>query len=135
MAGDAALELDVLAGELAVARLDAGEPVPDWAEGGPIAAVVRSADELTVVCPSANLPDGVLRESGFRALLVRGPLDFGMTGVISSLSGPLARAGIPIFVLSTFDTDYLLVRERQLEQASRVLREAGHEVFTPGPER
>jgi uncharacterized protein len=124
--GDAALKLDVLDGDLAVARLGAGEPVPEWAEGGAIGAVVRSADELTVVCPSANVPDGVRRESGFRALFVRGPLDFGMTGVISGLSAPLARAGVPIFVLSTFDTDYLLVREHQLKQASRALREAGH---------
>jgi hypothetical protein len=121
----------VLGGELSVARLDAGEPVPDWAEGGAISAVVRSPGELTVVCPSANVPGGVRRESGFRALVVKGPLDFGMTGVISSLSAPLARAGVPIFVLSTFDTDYLLVQERQLEQVSHVLREAGHEVFTP----
>ena len=93
---------------------------------------LRTADELTVLCPSANVPEGVRREGGFRALVVQGPLDFGMTGVISSLSGPLAYAGIPIFVLSTFDTDYLLVREERLEAASRVLREAGHEVFTPG---
>ena len=66
-------------------------------------------------------------------MVVRGPLDFAITGVVSALSAPLAQAGIPIFVMSTFDTDYLLVREARLGDAVSVLRDAGHEVFTTSP--
>jgi hypothetical protein len=128
--GDAALMLDVLEGSLAVARLRPDEPPPQWASGGPLCAVARTAQELSVVCPSGKVPAGVRQEDGFRAMVVRGPLDFATTGVVSALSAPLAQAGIPIFVMSTFDTDYLLVREALLDAAVSVLRDAGHEVFT-----
>jgi hypothetical protein len=128
--GDPALMLDVLDGGLAVARLGPDEPLPQWASGGPLCAVARTAQELSVVCPAERVPTGVRQEDGFRAMVVRGPLDFAVTGVVSALSAPLARAGIPIFVISTFDTDYLLVREARLDQAMSVLRDAGHEVFT-----
>ena len=128
--GDAALMLDVLDGSLAVARLGADEPLPEWASGGPLCAVARTAQELSVVCPVERVPEGVRQEAAFRALVVRGPLDFAITGVVSALSAPLAAAGIPIFVMSTFDTDYLLVREPRLGEAVSVLRGAGHEVFT-----
>ena len=128
--GDPALMLDVLDGRLAVARLGPVEEVPPWATGGPLCAVARTAQELSVVCPAEQVPAGVRQEDGFRAMVVRGPLDFAITGVVSALSAPLAQAGIPIFVMSTFDTDYLLVREARLDQAVSVLRDAGHEVFT-----
>jgi hypothetical protein len=128
--GDAALMLDVLGGSLSVARLGPGEPLPRWASGGPLCAVTRTTRELSVVCPAEQVPPDVRQESGFRAMVVRGPLDFAVTGVVSALSAPLARAGVPIFVMSTFDTDYLLVREARLDEAVSVLRDAGHEVFT-----
>ena len=127
---DEALQIDVLEGVLAIARLDPLAATPEWATGGPLCVVARTAEELSVVCPEDRIPAHVRHESGFRAFMVRGPLDFGMTGVIGALSGPLARAGIPIFVMSTFDTDYVLVRTRQLPQAAQVLKDAGHEVFT-----
>ena len=114
--GDPALMLDVLDGRLAVARLGPDEPLPQWAAGGPLCAVARTAQELSVVCPAEQVPPGVRQEDGFRAMVVRGPLDFAITGVVSALSAPLAQAGIPIFVMSTFDTDYLLVREARLDQ-------------------
>jgi uncharacterized protein len=123
-----ALHLDVLPGGSAVARLDPSADVPDWARDDALSAVIRTADELTVVCPAAAVPPDVRCEGPFRALAVRGPLDFALTGVLASLAAPLAQDGISIFVLSTFDTDLLLVRERDLPAARASLERAGHRI-------
>lgn len=86
----------------------------------------RTQAEITLVCPEACLPEGALAvESGWRALMVEGPLDFALTGVLASLTGALAGAGIPVFAVSTFDTDYLLVKSARLTDAARALRCAG----------
>ena len=124
----AALHLDVLPGSSAVARLEPSADVPDWAQDGALNAVIRTADELTVVCAPAAVPAGVLSEGPFRTLAVRGPLDFALTGILASLAAPLAADGISIFVLSTFDTDLLLVREHDLPAARASLERAGHRI-------
>lgn len=93
--------------------------------------MTRTADELSVVCAGANVPAAVQAERDWCVLKVRGPLDFAQTGVLARLAAPLAAAGVPIFVLSTFDTDYLLVRAARLVDALAALRDAGHEVETP----
>jgi len=109
-------------GRLAVCRLPTQEPVPDWVWGAGFVSVTRTGEELSVVCPEERLPAYVERaERGFRAFGVEGPLDFALSGVLASLLEPLARAGIPVFVVSTFDTDYLLVREAQAERAAQAL--------------
>jgi uncharacterized protein len=121
----------VLDGELAIARLGAGEDVPAWAAGAGDAglhAVVRTRAELSIVCDAARVPDGVRAERGWRALGVEGPLDLGLTGVLSALLAPLADAGVPIFAVSTCDTDYVLVRSERLAEAVAALRVAGHAV-------
>ncbi len=122
------LALDVLPGEVAVARLDPASPVPTWAHDRTFCALVLTADELTVVCPAAAVPDGVRCEGPFRVLAVRGPLDFALTGILASLTQPLAEARISIFALSTFDTDVLLVRTADLPAATAALVAAGHPV-------
>jgi uncharacterized protein len=123
------LELRVLPGALAVARLRPGEPVPAWASAaGALHAVVRTAGELSVVCDDAAVPAGVRAERGFRALAVAGPLDFALTGVLAALAVPLAEAGVPIFAVSTYDTDHLLVRAERLGEAIAALEAAGHRV-------
>jgi len=119
------LQLELLDGTLAVCRLDAGAPVPAWA-AGPFVSVTRTDAELSVVCSAEGVPAGVRAEGGWRALRVRGPLGFGMTGVLASLASPLAGRGVSIFVVSTYDTDYLLVQERDLERARHALVLAGH---------
>ena len=123
-----ALDLDVLPGSSAVARLDPAAEVPGWARDTTLSAVIRTADELTIVCPPAAVPAGVRSEGPFRTLAVRGPLDFALTGILASLAAPLARDGISIFVLSTFDTDLLLVREHDLPAARATLAAAGHRI-------
>jgi uncharacterized protein len=116
-------------GALAVARLEPDAPLPAWAQpGGALHAVVRTAAETTVVCAQDAVPAGVRAERGFRALAVAGPLDFALTGVLAGLALPLARAGVSIFAVSTYDTDHVLVREDRLEDAVAALRAAGHRV-------
>lgn len=121
------LTLDVLPGELAVCRLPGEAPSPDWAVGT-LVSITRAPGELTVVCDATAVPPSVEKERGWRALAVRGPLDLSLTGVLASLAGPLADAGVPVFVISTYDTDYLLVRDADLERAVAALRAAGHQV-------
>jgi len=126
-------DLRVLPGALAIARLGAGDPVPAWATGagaaaGALVAVVRTPAELSIVCADACVPDGVRAERGWRALEVAGPLELSMTGVLAALTAPLARAGVAIFAVSTFDTDYVLVPAAALDDAVAVLRADGHRV-------
>jgi uncharacterized protein len=130
------LDLRVLDGDLAVARLAPDAPVPGWASlapaggGAPAAlvAVVRTAAELSVVCAASTVPGGVTAERGWRALEVAGPLDLALTGVLSALLAPLADAGIAVFAIATYDTDYVLVRGDRLAGAVDALRAAGHRV-------
>lgn len=118
------IHLRVLPGTLAICRLGPDEPVPAWA-GGPFVAITRTPDELSVVCDEAGVPGEVRAERGWRALQVAGPLDFGLTGVLAGLTTPLAAAGVPVFAISSFDTDYLLVRGQDLSSATRALQQSG----------
>lgn len=122
------LRLDVLPGRYAVARLDGTEELPGWADGPGFTSVSRSGEELSVVCDESRVPDHVHAERGFRCLRVAGPLNFAQTGILASIAGPLADAGISIFAVSTFDTDYLLLRGDDLAAAVAVLAAADHQI-------
>lgn len=124
----APLVLSPLPGRWAVCRLHPESAVPAWAEGGAFFSATRTRDELSVVCEEAAVPDGVKAEKGWAALRVHGPIPFGTTGVLSSLTAPLAEAGISVFALSTFDTDHLLVKAESLSDTVAALRKAGVEV-------
>lgn len=113
--------------ELAVVRLPADDVPPGWARGA-FVSVTRTEEELSVVCDAAAVPSDVTAERGWRRLEVRGPLDFALTGVLASLAGPLAEAGVPVFVISTHDTDHLMVKGDRLAHAEAALRAAGHQV-------
>lgn len=121
------LRLSTLPGILAVARLGAGDAVPDWARGD-FLSITRTADELSIVCDDAAVPSGVQAERGWRALKLHGPIPFELVGIASALVAPLAEARISVFVLSTFDTDYVLVKGERLDDAAEALRRAGHDV-------
>lgn len=121
--------LDLLSGRFAVARLAPGAPWPAWAlVAVPPVFLARTPDELSIVALETVLPGDITAQGGFRALRVRGPLDLAMVGVMASLAEPLARAGISLLAIGTFDTDYLFVAEDALESAIAALRTAGHEV-------
>ena len=120
------LEFTLLPGGLAVCRLEGGAPIPGWALGGPFVSVTRTADELSVVCPETAVPEGVVVAPGWRCLRLDGPFDFSVTGLVSSFSGLLAEAGISLMVICTYDTDYLLVRNPDLDRAIASLEKGGY---------
>jgi hypothetical protein len=116
----------VLPDSFAICRLNSDSPVPTWATAGPFLSITRTADELSIVCPEAAVPEGTRCERDFRCLRIAGTLDFSEVGVLASLVTPLAEAGVSVFAISTFDTDYLLVKDRDLQKAVAVLQRAGH---------
>ena len=118
----------VLSARLAVCRLAADTPLEGLPLGDGLWSVTRTADELSVVLDEDLVPCAWRVERGWRCLQVEGPLDFGMTGVLAELSGALAAADISLFALSTYDTDYLLVRAADLDRAVEVLRARGHQI-------
>ncbi|KPL88418.1 ACT domain-containing protein [Ardenticatena maritima] len=126
------LTLSLLPHVLGVCRLDAESAIPAWATQDAFFSITRTADELSIVCPAALIPAGVTAETGWRCLKVHGPLDFSLVGVLRSIAEPLAQAGISIFAISTYDTDYVLVQADALPRAIEALRRAGHRVNEAG---
>lgn len=123
------LKLSLLPDQLAICRFPKGAAIPTWALSGGFFSVTRTPAELSVVCSQNLVPSDLQSERDWRCLKVEGPLDFAMTGVLASLTETLASADISIFVISTYDTDYLLVRESDLGKAQLVLIQAGHEIL------
>ena len=123
------LNLRLLEGNYAVCRLGAAEKVPAWAmNAGGFSSITRTADELSVVCAEAVVPAGTRCETGWRIFQVEGPLDFSMIGVLVSVTQPLADAKVSVFSISTYDTDYVFVREADIEKAIGAFSAAGHRV-------
>jgi len=122
------MQLRVLPDGYAVVRLQPGSELPSWVDRGPFRSVTRTDNEVSVVCRDRDVPDGESAERGWRVLELKGPLDFSLSGVVASLVVPLAEESIPIFVISTFETDYVLVRGADLDAASLTLAVAGHSV-------
>lgn len=120
--------LRLLAGAYAVARLPADAAIPGWADGPGLSSVTRTTDELSIVCPSVRVPAGVQAVRTWRAFQLVGPVPFSTTGVVSALTAPLAAARVGVFVLSTFDTDYLLVDAANLAATVATLRAAGYDL-------
>ena len=123
------LTIKVFEETLGVCRLDKNAQVPDWAKGD-FLSVTRTSDELSIVCCQKNIPEQVKCEQGWRYFRIEGILDFTQVGILSSLSGTLARPGISIFAISTYDTDYILVKEQELDRAVEALRLEGYHVST-----
>lgn len=128
------LRLSVMDGRLCVCRLPRSSIRESRIEdfGGSFFSITRTPDEISVVCSEGDEPEGAAVERGWRAMKVEGKMDFSMTGILASISAPLAEADVPIFVVSTYDTDYVLVKEAMLGRAKSVLSEAGHE-FVEAP--
>jgi hypothetical protein len=120
------LTLSVLPERLAVCRLAPDAPVPERLARARFWSVTRTDEELSIVLPEELVSADWQAETGWRCLKVLGPLDFSLTGILASLAGSLAEAGVSIFAMSTYDTDYILVKEGDLEQAERALLARGH---------
>jgi len=123
------MKLEILKIKLCICKLKFDDPIPDWSIKGDFFSVTRTSDELSLVCSQSAVPANIQAENDWRVLKVQGPLDFGLTGILSKLSTTLAEAGISIFAISTFDTDYLLVREEKLAQAIESLKKKGYEII------
>ena len=122
------LTLSVLPETLAICRLEREAGVPMWVTGS-FVSITRTRDELSIVCHERDVPPGVKADRGWRALKIEGPLDLALTGVLASIAVPLAEARINIFAISTFDTDYVLVKADRVAEAIGVLRRAGQRVL------
>jgi len=118
----------VLEETFAVCRLNPEDEIPAWATVAGFCSVTRTTDELSVVCPVEYIPEDVKVERGWRAFKVEGPLEFSLVGMLAGISTSLAEAGISIFAISTYDTDYVLVKEEKLGLAIATLRRQGYEV-------
>jgi uncharacterized protein len=119
-----------LHGYYAIARLAPDSPIPAWATQGEFTSMTRTGDELSVVCPAENLPADVHSPHHWLCLKLQGPFPFELTGVLLSFIQPLSSNGIPIFAISTYDTDYILIQESFVERALNLLKQSGHELQT-----
>jgi hypothetical protein len=122
------LKFRQLPGPYVILRQPPQSPVPDWATKGDFTSITRTKDELSIVCPANNLPADVHSESHWTCLKLEGPFPFSQTGVLLSFIEPLSNNGIPIFAISTYDTDYVLIQEEFAEVAIDTLQQAGHEL-------
>lgn len=121
------MKLTILPDTFAVCRLSPTTDIPQWVlQNKTLLSITYTSDELSLVCLEAMVPDGVQYKGSWRAIKVQGPLDFSLTGILVALAAPLAAVHIPIFALSTFDTDYLLLQDEHLLQAKTVLEQNGH---------
>jgi uncharacterized protein len=126
------LVLSLLPERLAICRLPSDILLPEWAWGGAFFSITGTDEETSIVCEEDRVPDPIPLpcQRGRRALKVQGPLDFSLTGILAGLAGVLAQAGVSIFAISTYDTDYILVAEADLANAVAVLRSSGYTVHT-----
>jgi uncharacterized protein len=120
------LKFRQLPGPYAIVRFASDTPVPDWATKGEFASITRTPDELSIVCPADNLPPNVDSPHHWICLKLEGPFPFELTGVLLSFIEPLSKNGVPIFAISTYDTDYVLIQEEFETSAFRVLAASGH---------
>lgn len=127
---DSSLDLYVLPERLAICRLGPEEKLPPWAGSAVLLSVTRTQAETTVVCQEENVPAGITCNKSWRCLRIGSVLDFSQTGILSSLTAPLAEEGIPIYALSTYSTDLILIKEKDLSRAVLVLTRSGNRVFS-----
>ena len=123
------MNLTIVPGEYAVCRLGPDASLPEL-DHDAFFSVTRTADEMSIVCDVRSVPDGVECEAEWRILKIEGPLDFDLVGVLAAIASPLADAKVSVFAISTFETDYVLVRTCDLGRAVETLRSTGQTVFT-----
>jgi uncharacterized protein len=122
------LTMKLLEGKYGVCRLDENALLPEWATNGDFFSITRTTDELSIVCSQDNIPGEVKCERDWRILKIEGPLDFSLVGILASISAILAKAGVSIFAVSTFDTDYILVKNRDIGIAVDILEKESYEI-------
>lgn len=121
----AQLTLRLLSELFAVSRMKIDDALPKWAVDAPWFSITKTDDELSIVSHEAAVPEHIKSEKGWRMFKVLGPLDFSMVGVLARLSNTMKKSGISIFVVSTYDTDYLMVKETEVMKAKNAFEGNG----------
>lgn len=122
------IKMKALKKTYAVCRLEKEEQIPSWALKGEYLSITKTEDELSIVCAEECVPENIRCEKSWRILKVLGPLDFSLIGILSDISTTLANNNISIFAISTYDTDYILIKDTDFENGRRSLAEAGYEI-------
>ncbi|WP_297425009.1 ACT domain-containing protein [Clostridium sp.] len=115
------LSLRLLKEKYGVCRLDKTDSIPEWSKKSDFLSITKTCDELSIVCLESNIPNNVKHEKNLRILKVEGPLDFSLVGILSRISSILAENEISIFAISTYDTDYILVKDKDVDNAVKAL--------------
>jgi len=123
------LTMELLDGIYGVCRLDKNELIPNWAQNGDFFSITRTADELSIVCSEEFIPSDVKCEGDWKILKIKGPLVFSLVGILASISTILAQKGITIFAISTYDTDYILVKNKDIDNTVEALVNERYEVI------
>jgi hypothetical protein len=126
------LKFRLISGSFAVCRLAAADPVPEWALKGIFISITRTADELSIVCPTENVPQPHKPEISWTCLKIEGPFAFSQVGILQRFIQPLVENGISIFAVATYDTDYVLIQKPFTDKALQTLKNAGHELLPVG---
>lgn len=122
------MKIIVLPEVFAICRLNQEQPIPEWALSNSFYSITKSSDELSIICWQSFVPDEVVKNGNWRCLKIAGPLDFSAVGILNSIAQPLAKNGISILAVSTYETDYIFVRQEQLPETLKILIKEGHEV-------
>lgn len=123
------LNMKLLDGKYGVCRLSTNEAVPAWGFKGEFFSITKTEDELSIVCLEENISEEIRCEKGWRILKVEGPLDFSLVGILSKISGLMAKNDISIFAISTYDTDYILIKDENIKMAIGVLNKDDYNVI------
>ncbi len=112
----------------AICQLAPQSPIPEWVDDNGFFSITRTHEELSIICPEANVPENIICNRGWRAFKIDGQFDFNEIGVLNSITTPLAMAQISLLTISTFNTDYILIQESHFDQARLILKSAGHQI-------
>ncbi|GAB6098510.1 ACT domain-containing protein [Halanaerocella petrolearia] len=122
------LSLEVLENKFAIWRLNKESSIPEWIFQEDFFSVTKTDDEVSIICNQDKISSQDKVSMNWRGLKVAGPLDFSLTGILASLTDVLAEAEISVFAFSTYDTDYLLVKDKDLEEAIETLERKGYKI-------
>ncbi|KAB8127385.1 ACT domain-containing protein [Gracilibacillus oryzae] len=124
------MQLRKLSATFSIVKIDPSDNIPSWAVSDLFISITKTDEELSIVCPTDNVPDNaqvIAIEHDWKCIKIEGMLDFALTGILASLANPLADNNISIFAISTYNTDFLMVKSEVFEKAKEVLEAEGHQ--------
>lgn len=122
------MKITLLPQVFGICHLNQDQSIPSWALSSSFFSITRTNEELSIICRQNSIPEGIVKNTSWRCLKIEGPLDFSAVGILNSITQPLAKKGISILSVSTYETDYFLVREEQLQETLKILVNEGHKV-------